>query len=69
LRLVDPSACWKASKMICCLSGEMPIPESDTREGDDLLRLVQLFMVLAPAAHRRRDGQRHLAVMREFKGV
>ena len=30
LREVEPSACWKASKMICCLSGEMPMPVSAT---------------------------------------
>ena len=30
LRLVLPSACWNASKMICCLSGEMPMPVSET---------------------------------------
>ncbi len=30
LRLVLPSACWKASKMICCFSGEIPIPVSVT---------------------------------------
>ncbi len=30
LRLVLPSACWKASKMICCLSDEMPMPVSET---------------------------------------
>ena len=29
-RLVLASACWKASKMIRCLSGEMPMPVSDT---------------------------------------
>ena len=30
LRLVLPSACWNASKMICCLSGGMPMPVSVT---------------------------------------
>ena len=30
LRLVQPSACWNASKMICCLSDGMPMPVSDT---------------------------------------
>ena len=34
LRLVVPSACWKASKMICCLSGGMPMPVSRDGEGD-----------------------------------
>ena len=28
LRLVEPSACWNASKMIFCLSLEIPIPVS-----------------------------------------
>jgi hypothetical protein len=30
LRLVEPSACWNASKMICCFSGGMPMPVSLT---------------------------------------
>ncbi len=30
LRAVPPIACWKASKMICCLSPGMPIPVSVT---------------------------------------
>ena len=30
LRLVLPSACWNASKMICCLSDGMPMPVSLT---------------------------------------
>ena len=34
LRLVLPSACWNASKMIRCLSGGMPMPVSLHREGD-----------------------------------
>ena len=32
LRLVLPSACWNASKMICCLSGGMPMPVSVTEK-------------------------------------
>jgi hypothetical protein len=28
--LVDPSACWKASKISFCLSSGMPMPESLT---------------------------------------
>ena len=34
LRLVLPSACWKASKMMCCFSPEMPMPVSVTDERD-----------------------------------
>jgi hypothetical protein len=30
LRAVPASACWNASKMMRCFSGEMPIPESVT---------------------------------------
>jgi hypothetical protein len=30
LRLVEPSACWKASKIICCFSGGIPMPVSLT---------------------------------------
>jgi hypothetical protein len=29
-RLVLPSACWNASKMICCLSAAIPMPVSVT---------------------------------------
>ena len=32
LRLVVPSACWKASKMIRCLSSGMPMPLSSTEK-------------------------------------
>ena len=32
LREVEPSACWNASKMICCLSAEMPMPVSLTEK-------------------------------------
>ena len=30
LRDVEPSACWNASKIICCLSGAIPMPVSVT---------------------------------------
>ncbi len=30
LRLVEPSACWKASNMRCCFSGGIPRPVSTT---------------------------------------
>ena len=30
LRLVLASACWNASKMMRCFSGEMPMPVSET---------------------------------------
>jgi hypothetical protein len=30
LRLVVPSACWKASKISCCLLRAMPMPVSAT---------------------------------------
>ena len=32
LRLVVPSACWKASKMMRCLSSGMPMPVSMTEK-------------------------------------
>ena len=37
LRLVEPSACWNASKMICCFSGGMPMPVSLHAERDHRL--------------------------------
>jgi hypothetical protein len=36
LRLVVPSACWNASKMMRCLSGAMPMPVSVTEKATTL---------------------------------
>ena len=49
LRLVLPSACWKASKMICCLSGWIPMPVSRTeKESTILARLSVSISWLQP---------------------
>ena len=69
LRLVLPSACWNASKMICCLSGGMPMPVSATENASTARRELRLFVVRIPAAVRGLDGQRHLAVLRELESV
>ncbi len=44
LRLVLPSACWNASKMICCLSGGMPMPVSDTEKASTWAALFRLSL-------------------------
>ena len=49
LRLVEPSACWKASKMICCFSVEMPMPVSVTEKCHHLVGAVQVVVVGMPA--------------------
>src|SRR2546426_8913096 len=51
LRPVPASACWKASKMILCLSGAMPIPASVTSKTttDDVARRI-LFSGCQPCA-------------------
>ena len=52
LRLVEPSACWNASKMICCLSAGMPMPVSVTANASTSGGAVQLLVVRAPPAAR-----------------
>ena len=69
LRDVEPSACWNASKMICCLSGEMPMPVSVTAERDDLVGAREILVVRRPAAGRRADRERHRAFVRELERV
>ncbi len=44
LRLVLPSACWNASKMICCLSVGMPMPVSETAKARMALALRRLSL-------------------------
>ena len=49
LRLVLPSACWNASKMICCLSGGMPMPVSETEMASTVeARFRSSFSVFQP---------------------
>ena len=49
LRLVLPSACWNASKMICCLSGGMPMPVSVTENASTLSLELSDLVVRIPA--------------------
>jgi hypothetical protein len=56
-RLVEPSACWKASKMIRCLSAGCRCPVSRDREGDHRLRVVQVSLLRAPAELAEADAE------------
>ena len=70
LRLVLPSACWKASKMICCLSAEMPMPVSRHRERDDLGGAVQGFRSAdSTPISTGLDRERDVPFVRELEGV
>ena len=63
LRLVVPSACWKASKMMRCLSSAMPMPVSVTESA----------IQSRPGAQRRAlggaDPERDAALFGELEGV
>ena len=53
LRLVVPSACWNASKMMRCLSCAMPMPVSVTENAIDVFaRLSTGWPALQPAVAR-----------------
>ena len=52
LRLVEPSACWKASKMIFCLSFEIPIPVSLISNATTCLALSRLGLACLPVVYR-----------------
>ncbi len=68
-RLVLPSACWNASKMICCLSGGMPMPVSETEIASTAdARFRSSFSVFQPALHRL-HRQRDLALLGELERV
>src|SRR3979411_1912323 len=69
LRLVLPSACWNASKMICCLSGEMPMPVSDAEIATTAGARFRLSLPRLQPAPRRPQRQRHPAGARELEGV
>ena len=69
LRLVLPSACWNASKMICCLSGEMPMPVSATEIAiTSLARFRASFCGFQPNIGGL-DRQYDAALMRELERV
>ena len=55
LRLVLPSACWNASKMICCLSGGDADAGVGDREREHVGGAVQVFVVRVPAGAGRLD--------------
>ena len=69
LRDVEPSACWNASKMICCLSGAMPMPVSVTENAMTWSAVAEILVVRRPAARGRADRQRHRAFVRELERV
>ena len=52
LRLVLPSACWNASKMICCLSGGDADAGIGHRERDHVGRAVQILVVRGSSPRR-----------------
>ena len=69
LRLVVPSACWNASKMIRCLSCGMPMPVSVTENAiTDFTRLSTGWFALQPARGAF-DLQPHGAVFGEFQRI
>ena len=70
LRLVLPSACWNASKIICCFSGGMPMPVSRDRNGQARNRwLLSDFVVRMPAVVRHLDLEADLPFVRELERV
>ena len=69
LRLILPSACWNASKMICCLSGEIPIPVSLTENASTLAARFSSSLSAPHPPLNRLDRQRHLSALGELEGV
>ena len=69
LRLVLASACWKASKIIFCFSGGMPIPEFGDLEGDDLGNLIENRMRRRPTFARRRYLQPNPALVGKLERI
>ena len=69
LRLVLPSACWNASKMICCLSVEMPMPVSVTVKAITRSAWFSSSSFGRPAGDGRGDRQRHPAGLGELEGI
>ncbi len=62
LRLVPASACWNASKISFSLLEGMPMPLSETLEGDHRGCRTEQRMIAAPAA----DGASDLELYAAF---
>ncbi len=69
LRLVVPSACWKASKMMRCLSEGMPMPVSETEKAIDRFGSSQNRMTGAPAAIGLVDGEQDRSMLGKLESV
>ena len=69
LRLVEASACWKASNTIFCFSTGMPTPVSVTSKATTDDRLVEHRVVGPPAGPHRQHAQPHAALGGELQGV
>ena len=69
LREVEPSACWNASKMICCLSGEMPMPVSETENAITWLAWRSSSLSADQPLVGAGDRERHRALVRELERV
>ena len=69
LRLVVPSACWNASKMILCRCAGMPMPVSLTAKAITRSARFRISWSPAPALARDVDPQGHLPLFRELEGV
>ena len=69
LRLVVPSACWNASKMMRCLSSGMPMPVSSTEKAITDSALLEDRVVRLPSLVARLHRERHRAVLGELERV
>ena len=69
LRLVVPSACWNASKMTWCLSGENADAGVFDLERDHVGGAIEAGMAARPAVRRRLDRQRDRSLLGELDRV
>ena len=69
LRLVVPSACWKASKMMRCLSSGMPMPLSVTENATTTSAPSSVAASRLQPLVRDAHGERHAAALGELEGV
>ena len=68
LRLVLPSACWNTSKMICCLSGGIPMAVSVTKNSSTEAARLRLSFC-PPAESGRLHRERDVTLLRELERV
>ena len=68
-RLVLPSACWNASKIVACLSAGMPMPLSRHRECHTRCAPGSGCWFSAPTGRGRRDRRIHEAALGELEGI